>query len=917
MIQVPVTESVVSTTLDQDVVFDVDFEVTGITSFKANDIIKIDDEIMLIQNVGVGQTNNFKVLRAQLGTKVASHSNGTTVELLGGNYNIVDNTVHFVSAPFGGIPIGTTTDGPDEIDWSGITTYSTFQGRTFMRSGIEDTDVDTYSSNYTFDNIQKDFNGQKNTFSLLQNGNNVIGFATNQAIVLNSNILQEPQGAQSTTGDFTLGEVAGVTSITYLGDSVSSEDDPNRATIPRGGTIISVASTPGLGFQPLISAGASCFVSAGGTITSISIGNSGSGYRTGVGTINVGYAVSSTGITTVVNIGTATVQNGHVVAITTNYFGANLDQNYPPVIVIDAPLPYSSIPLVYNEGTTGIGTGAKVDVKVGQGSSIIEFEIVSGGFGYGVSEELRLSIGGTTGIQTEGSGSFDQFVLTVTDVYRDTFNGFTVGELDVFDKLDDQFDGVNRSFPLSIAGNLFAIETAEGSNINIAQCLIVTINDILQVPNQAYKFNGGSLIEFTEAPKKGDSSKIIFYKGTPDVDVVLVDILETVKIGDTLQLKNDSSLGQGFGFFQEERIVTGITTLDTVRTFPYDGPGITTNKSLVRPITWCKQIDDISVNGSFVTKDRVDYEPSIYPAAYITSYVGVNSTQVYTDTTRPFFNSSNETSLLDYQDRITIVDQSSIVGAVATVTVSTAGTVTGFTLSNVGAGYSTATVSIGQPIDIVGGTRATATASVSAGGTISGFTITNAGAGYSLSNPPEVLISVPKSRREVIGVNSYFGDQGIIVGYAQSSGALGTLELYIPQDSFMRDDDIVGTGITLSTLNADDLFVVNLSSFGLSTNTSDGIYRVSKAYDFVTDLNSVGLGTTAIRRVEVENVGFGATVAGFTRGKALGEYTWGKIQFKNRVATNALTFTPNGYSGLTTSPVVQRLRPLKFNNYLT
>jgi hypothetical protein len=917
MIQAPVTESVVSTTLDQDVVFDVDFEVTGITSFKANDIIKIDDEIMLIQNVGVGLTNNFKVLRAQLGTKVASHSNGTTVELLGGNYNIVDNTVHFVSAPFGGIPIGTTTDGPDETDWSGITTYSTFQGRTFMRSGIEDTDVDTYSSNYTFDNIQKDFNGQKKTFSLLQNGSNVIGFATNQAIVLNSNILQEPQGAQSTTGDFTLGEIAGVTSITYLGDSVSSEDDPNRATIPRGGTIISVASTPGLGFQPLISAGASCFVSAGGTITSISIGNSGSGYRTGVGTINVGYAVSSTGITTVVNIGTATVQNGHVVAITTNYFGANLDQNYPPVIVIDAPLPYSSIPLVYNEGTTGIGTGAKVDVKVGQGSSIIEFEIVSGGFGYGISEELRLSIGGTTGIQTEGSGSFDQFVLTVTDVYRDTFNGFTIGELDVFDKLDDQFDGVNRSFPLSIAGNLFAIETAEGSNINIAQCLIVTINDILQVPNQAYKFNGGSLIEFTEAPKKGDSSKIIFYKGTPDVDVVLVDILETVKIGDTLQLKNDSSLGQGFGFFQEERIVTGITTLDTVRTFPYDGPGITTNKSLVRPITWCKQIDDISINGSFVTKDRVDYEPSIYPAAYITSYVGVNSTQVYTDTTRPFFNSSNETSLLDYQDRITIVDQSAIVGAVATVTVSAAGTVTGFTLSNVGAGYSTVTVSIGQPIDIVGGTRATATASVSAGGTISGFTITNAGAGYSLSNPPEVLISVPKSRREVIGVNSYFGDQGIIVGYAQSSGALGTLELYIPQDSFMRDDDIVGTGITLSTLNADDLFVVNLSSFGLSTNTSDGIYRVSKAYDFVTDLNSVGLGTTAIRRVEVENVGFGTTVAGFTRGKDLGEYTWGKIQFKNRVATNALTFTPNGYSGLTTSPVVQRLRPLKFNNYLT
>ena len=31
------------------------------------------------------------------------------------------------------------------------------------------------------------------------------------------------------------------------------------------------------------------------------------------------------------------------------------------------------IPLVYADGSTGIGTGARVDVKVGQGSSVIEF----------------------------------------------------------------------------------------------------------------------------------------------------------------------------------------------------------------------------------------------------------------------------------------------------------------------------------------------------------------------------------------------------------------------------------------------------------------------------------------------------------------------------------------------------------------
>ena len=75
----------------------------------------------------------------------------------------------------------------------------------------------------------------------------------------------------------------------------------------------------------------------------------------------------------------------------------------------------------------------------------------------------------------------------------------------------------------------------------------------------------------------------------------------------------------------------------------------------------------------------------------------------------------------------------------------------------------------------------------------------------------------------------------------------------------MRDTNIVGTGVTLSQVQHGDLFVVNLSNFGLSTTNSDGIYTATKAHDFVTDLTSVGLGTTPIRRVEVNTVGFGTT----------------------------------------------------------
>ena len=57
-----------------------------------------------------------------------------------------------------------------------------------------------------------------------------------------------------------------------------------------GGVIVSVGMTDqGLGFQPLISAGGTATVSAAGTISAISIGNSGSGYRAGIQTVvNVG-----------------------------------------------------------------------------------------------------------------------------------------------------------------------------------------------------------------------------------------------------------------------------------------------------------------------------------------------------------------------------------------------------------------------------------------------------------------------------------------------------------------------------------------------------------------------------------------------------------------------------------------------------
>ena len=53
-----------------------------------------------------------------------------------------------------------------------------------------------------------------------------------------------------------------------------------------------------------------------GTITTVSIGNSGSGYRSGVqGTVNVGVQTYNTGIASAVPIGTATISEGHITAV--------------------------------------------------------------------------------------------------------------------------------------------------------------------------------------------------------------------------------------------------------------------------------------------------------------------------------------------------------------------------------------------------------------------------------------------------------------------------------------------------------------------------------------------------------------------------------------------------------------------------
>ncbi|MFZ9740285.1 MAG: hypothetical protein ACO3CQ_00115 [Candidatus Nanopelagicaceae bacterium] len=249
--------------------------VTGVTSFFSGDLIRIDNEIMRINYVKFAGNNNFIVRRPMLGSKLANHQSGSDVVKLSGNYQIFENTIYFPVPPFEKSP---TTDfertDPEDRDYVGLETFSTFDARVFLRSGFEDTSIGPYDYNFLLDDISQQFTGISTQAILTERGENVAGFSTGNALVLINNVFQTPDFI-----DYGLSESAGITTIKFTGSPSSNPEDINTASIPRGGIIVSVGTKPGLGYQPLVAAGGTAKVSYGGTIESIFIGYSGSGYR--------------------------------------------------------------------------------------------------------------------------------------------------------------------------------------------------------------------------------------------------------------------------------------------------------------------------------------------------------------------------------------------------------------------------------------------------------------------------------------------------------------------------------------------------------------------------------------------------------------------------------------------------------------
>jgi hypothetical protein len=919
VIQTPVVSTLSTCFLENDLNFASSIlKFSSIESFSIEDLIIVNDEIMKIVSIGIGSTNSVQVKRPWMGTKTGIHSSGDLITKMTGNYNIINNTIYFSSAPYG------KKQRPSEYNFSDSSlpeyeTKSSFHGRVFIRSGVPLESFDTYSTNNIFDDISSSFNAITKRYELTNSGNSVTGIEDQNSLLLINNILQVPEK------DFNFTEISNKTYIDFTGTATSISYDPNNASVPKGGIIVSAGSSNGYGLQPLVAAGGTAIVSISGTIQSITINNNGAGYRSGIQTnIRVGVQTYSSGIPNIEYIGTATVSNGRIISININGSTPKYSTENPPEVIIDPPLAYYNIPLKYSTSSvSGIGTEATVDIIVGQGSSVVNYKLNNFGYGYKKGEILTFNVGGSSGIPLDSTKPYKEFSLIIDKVYSDSFYSWNIGELEIFDDISNQFNGNKKTFRLLLDGNRYAILKRPGTRVDLKATLIILINGVIQIPNESYIFEGGSTITFVEPPKEGDRCDIIFYKGTEGIDVKLVNILETVKVGDNLNIYSEQR-----NLTEKKRIVSEIPVPDLVQTIDYLGKGITQEQELLRPVNWCKQRNDIVIDDTHITKDRIEYEPSIHPIAKLISNVSIGSTLVWVDNIRPLFDYKNENADREYTNKIEIIGNLNSKPASATVTVSTSGTISSVNLIDGGIGYkSNPKVSISDPYYTKNGIKSSLQSSISNVGIVTNITIANPGFGYTNSNPPIILIEPPKVIKESVSDVNYYGDFGIISGIKQTSipnAPYGlVLDLLIPSNSILRDPDYFNPNISISEIQNNYYFTVYGSTIGDGTTSLDKNGNVigigTKGIDNIYQAISVSIGTTSafgmgqatVAKVTVSVSNYNGIV-GFGFSNFYGNYSWGLIEIEKGISNS---FTINNDYNSQTNPFIKRANQLKYVDY--
>jgi len=649
IIQSPVYKKKVSTSLSNAVSLGSTIvTLTGITSITNSNLLRIDDEIMKINFVGFGSTNVLSVQRGSMGSVAAAHTIGAGVTVLNGDYNISNGTIYFTTPPYG------------VVGSPGISTNSTFSGRVFYRLN--------YKTNYIFDDISNKFNGSNSKFELLSYGADVTGIITdignnltgpNYGIISINNILQKP------SIDYTMTERTAI----GIGGSIAFTGT-NELDLPNGGIIDSANIGFGSGYQPLVQAFAIPVISGGGTIQSLTLTSSGFGYRNNV-SVKINSQVGS-GASIVALVGT-----GSSVGIITGFNiisgGSGYASTNPPNTIVGVPTAYSNIPLL-----GGSGSGAKLNIIVGSGGSVTQFEFSNRGIGYKIGDNLTINkIPTVVGIATSG------FTLTITSTVNDKFYGWHFGNLTLLDDISSQFNGRSKSFLLTRTDFIterYNISALPGSGIDVENNLIIILNDVIQHPGENYILTGGERIVFNTPPPSGSKCLIFFYKGSPS-DVIDVNISPEIKPGDSLRLLKKLPYAEQIG-----RVATNILSISEIKTTNYIDVGISTDASFYRPISLDKQKSDLIIDNVYISKARALYEGKFIPTTRLIKNVYTTDTVVYVESAYPNFRQLDD--LDQIKNSIVIFNDIDSKTSKITANVSVAGTVTNYSIIDGGNGYS-------------------------------------------------------------------------------------------------------------------------------------------------------------------------------------------------------------------------------------
>jgi hypothetical protein len=1009
------------------------FNLSGISSIQPSDILKIDNEYMKVVEVGLstnvggsllGPINGtivagasstiptVSVVRASFGSTAVSHTDGTNVQIYRGAINIVGNRVFFAEAP-----IGNARATRDQSNLPYV--RSQYSGRTFLRSN--------YDTNILFDDISDQFTGIGKTYTLTREGINTTGVDNGNGILFINGVFQTPSTLNNAGNnyEFENDSVSGISSIVFTGITstdgtyIKSDFDVNQNQLPRGGLIVSLGSTPGLGYAPLVGANVLADINGSGEIIDIIGVNT---YRNAVAITTASYdnitgiidietttahnlnggdrvqlvglhftcAQAHAGVTTtifpdhdrsfdIVNINSTTeltVQvgpstiihnyvgfgsvfehytlnvgsgyrhpvsigitdldgngSGGVISATVGAGGTlsfNIDNSGSgytrPIIEIPQPT-YENLEIV---GVSRVGVGTTTDsgsnllmnVKIGSASTTVgigstlflvdSFEITRTGYGFQVGDVFK-----PVGLVT--AKGFDEpvseFNLEVVETFNDRFSAWSFGEMDYIDSISLLQNGSRSRFPLYYNGQLLSFEIDANdplaSSIDLDSLLLIFVNGVLQQPGSAYQFTGGTSFIFSRPPKESDKVDIFFYVGQQGVDVVIVDVNETIKIGDDVFVKKHP-LYPSTESQLRQRSIADILGSDLTETDIYVGNGI--DEVTFKPFNWIKQKKDKYIKGDIVYKTRSTIEPQIYPTGKIIGDVSENSTEIFVDNAQ-FFNyeEDNYGINIDTVDGL-IISGTDPVSAAFTATVSAAGTISQITITNIGVGYSSPSLPIkfSAPARIgVGiGTTASGTATIS-NGSISSVSIDNPGFGYTTTNPPQLICEIPKATTELIkSISNVQGFSGIITGISTTTGTGShplALKINFRADASDANDlsvgypilvygTKVGTGVT--SVNSGDS-----STVGIGTQFLDNVYIVNSKTNngpdaeiicnVHTNSNIVGIATT------------GSAIAPVL---SLGNISWGRI-YNYDSRTNPVSIGVTGLivdSGLSTFPSIQR-----------